>query len=178
MRDNSNFAALSGELKLLIVNAGLAPAERPGEDLQLEEIRQREARLERARYLMQLLDIKVFELNPLSCTDDIFMEVLINNVRNEVCSFQNFFLKEKNNKLRAGINTLNNLKKNYKENADAIRQLENSLNTIVDANLRAELENYDIFEHLEAEKITPRFLRLAQNSVPKSDLNVIKMMIV
>jgi hypothetical protein len=95
MRDNSNFAALSGELKLLIVNAGLAPAERPGEDLQLEEIRQREARLERARYLMQLLDIKVFELNPLSCTDDIFMEVLINNVRNEVCSFQNFFLKEK-----------------------------------------------------------------------------------
>jgi hypothetical protein len=40
--------------------------------------------------------------------------------------------------------------------------------------LRAELENFDIFEHVAAEKITPKFLKLAQSSQPKVELDIIK----
>jgi hypothetical protein len=102
------------------------------------------------------------------------MEVLINNVRNEVCSYQAFYLNEIKKKIFDGIKRLQQFKKNYEINAEVIAQLEKQLNDYADRDMRAELESYPVFEHLGAEKMCPRFLALAKNACPDPDLSVIK----
>jgi hypothetical protein len=84
-----------GELKLIILNAGTEFSERPGEDFTPEQVAARAGLLTRARYIMQILDITVFELADLNCNPSVFMEILMNNARNDVCSFQDFYLKER-----------------------------------------------------------------------------------
>jgi hypothetical protein len=81
------------------------------------------------------------------------METLVNNIRNDTCSFQAFFLKEAKKKFAEGVKTLNTLKEKYSDNAEQIKNLEAVLNVIADRELRAELENFAIFEHLGSEKM-------------------------
>jgi hypothetical protein len=88
-----------GQLKVIIFNLGLHWSDRPGEDVIEDANAARDGLLNRARYLLTLLDIRVFENAELACDADIFMEVLVNNVRNETCSYQAFFLKEKKKSL-------------------------------------------------------------------------------
>jgi Reverse transcriptase (RNA-dependent DNA polymerase) len=102
------------------------------------------------------------------------MEVLINNVRNEVTSFQAFFIKEKNREFSDALSELRNLKKQYKTNAEKIRVLENSLNEIADTEIRLALENFDWFEHVSAEKMSPKFLDLAKSEKQEANLSDIK----
>jgi exonuclease III len=177
MRNNPHRAGLMnniGQLKLIIFNLGLHWRDKPGEETSEDEIRAREGLLDRARYLMQNLDIRVFEIAELDCDRDIFMEILINNVRNDTCSYQAFFLNEKKKKFKEGITKLRSLKSNYSENADRIKVLENSLNIAVDLELRAELEKYDIFEHIESEKASPKFLKIAKSGVQSESMDKIK----
>jgi hypothetical protein len=164
---------LVGELKLIILNAGTEFSERPGEDFTPEQVTERAGLLTRARYIMQILDITVFELAELNCDPSVFMEILMNNVRNDVCSFQAFYLKERKKNFNEGLQLLKELKIDYVLNSDRIRELEKDLNRIVDAELRAELENYDVFEHLVAEKINPKFLQLANSSVQVVEQKII-----
>jgi hypothetical protein len=45
---------------------------------------------------------------------------------------------------------------------------------MADANLRAQLENFSLFEHLTNEKISPKFLQLVKSTAPVADMSVIK----
>jgi hypothetical protein len=172
--NRDNLLRIVGQLKLIIHNAGLNWCERPGEAVPEEAVRAREGLLNTARYNLQILNIEVLENAALVCVDDIFMETLVNNIRNDTCNFQAFFLREAKKKFADGVKTLNTLKENYSDNEEQIKNLEAVLNVIADRELRAELENFAIFEHLSSEKMCPKFLTIVKNSNPVPDLSVIR----
>jgi hypothetical protein len=161
--NKNDLLRMVGQLKLLFYNAGLLWSDRPGEEVPEEDIRAREGRLNTIRYLLQNLDLNVLENAALSCDDDVFMETLVNNVRNETCSYQAFYISETKKRFLDGAKKLKTLKSNYTDNADEIKQLEKKLNDITDRQLRAELENYSVYEHLVSEKMNPKFLCLAKS---------------
>jgi hypothetical protein len=94
IRNRQDLLNTIGQIRVLILNAGLNFKDRPGSLVTAEEVEAREGIVNRARYLLQFLNVSVFENANLTCEDDFFMETLVNNVRNDVCSFQSFFLKE------------------------------------------------------------------------------------
>ncbi|MFN9908772.1 MAG: hypothetical protein ACK56F_22035, partial [bacterium] len=69
--------------------------------------------------------------------DDIFMETLVNNLRNDVVSYQTFISKTVKNTAKETVNQLIDLKKNYDLHVDEIIALENRLDRINDHKLRA-----------------------------------------
>jgi hypothetical protein len=97
-------------------------------------------------------------------SSDLFMEGLINNVRNSVISHQNFVFKNAKKSRRDLESKLKVLHSDPALNLEEIIELENSLNRLVDSELRHELSKYSGFEVLNSEKITPFFLSLAKSS--------------
>jgi exonuclease III len=163
-----------GQLKLILFNLGLHWTDRPGDEVTEDEASTRERLLDRARYILVNLDTRVLENAEINCDPDVFMEVLVNNVRNDTCSYQSYFMNEKKKKFQEGIASLRNLKSNYVRNLDRIRDLEKKLNDAVDMELRADLERFYLFEHIESEKVSPKFLQLAKNSAPVDTMSGIK----
>jgi hypothetical protein len=90
--------------------------------------------------------------------DDIFLETLINNIRNECVSYQIFLSKTVSNSTGYIIEPLKKRKANYVENESKIIPLEKRLDEIIDNKLRNQLEATNNFEILQNEKITPFFL--------------------
>jgi hypothetical protein len=112
--------------------------------------------------------------NPLVNCDDLFMEGLMNNVRKSVVSHQNFVFKSaKKNRVEL-VKKLKNLYTDPVANIDEITELENSLNKLVDSELRHELGKYSGFEVLNSEKLTPFFLSLAKASQVEAKMEDIK----
>jgi exonuclease III len=163
-----------GHVKMLIANLGIDYRYRPGLNPSIEDIERREALLQQGRLAIELLNIPWLETIELNTGIDLFMEVLINNIRNEVTSFQSFFLKEKNQGIKDVISNLRELKANYRANTEIIKQLESELNDILDSDIRAELENYDWFEHISCEKMSPRFLNLAKTAKIQGSISNIR----
>jgi hypothetical protein len=121
-----------------------------------------------------LLNIPWLQTVDLQPDVDDFLEVLVNNIRNEVTSFQAFFSKGKNARILEVKDTLKTLKRNYHEHEHEIRTLEGALNDIMDSDMRSELENYEWFEHISAEKMSPKFLDLAKQTKQSENLSEIK----
>jgi hypothetical protein len=103
--------------------------------------------------------------------DDIFMEVLVNNLKNECISYQAFMNKTIKNSIAQIIANLNTLKKNFSANAEEIFSIERKLDQIQDWKLRAKLENTRNFELINSEKITPNFLNLSKGSKSEACLS-------
>ncbi len=74
-------------------------------------------------------------------SDDIFMETLVNNLKNDVVSYQNFICKTIKNSSLTMSTELVRLKKDYERNTDEIFSLENKLDKIQDLKMRSKLEN-------------------------------------
>jgi hypothetical protein len=109
-----------------------------------------------------------------SISPDYFMEELMNNVRNEVMSFQSFIKKGKNSTIELMKKQLLVLKGDTVTNQGAISELEKRLNIIVDNACRDELEKHHLFEILNYEKITPAFIKLSKSSYTDALLSDIK----
>ena len=103
--------------------------------------------------------------------DDIFMETLVNNLRNDVVSYQTFISKTVKNTAKETVNQLIDLKKNYDLHVDEIIALENRLDRINDHKLRAKMETSKNFEILNNEKITPNFVNLSKGSKSEASLS-------
>jgi len=88
---------------------------------------------------------------------DIFMETLINNLRNDVISFQIFILK-----------------KNYGTNSESIFELETKLNSISHSEILNKIEGCRDFNIINGEKITPFFLSLATANKAEVGMSSIK----
>jgi hypothetical protein len=106
--------------------------------------------------------------------DDLFMEVLMNNVRNQVISHQSFMLKTAKSKRKSLLERIKNLQNDPLQNFDEIAELENFLNKAMDRELRHELEKLSGFEAVNSEKITPYFLSLAKSTKSKAKMSDIK----
>jgi hypothetical protein len=96
--------------------------------------------------------------------DDLFLEGLMNNVRNHVISHQSFMLKTAKSKRKNLLDRIKNLQNDPLQNFDELTELENFLNKALDRELRHELEKLSGFEAVNSEKITPYFLSLAKSS--------------
>ena len=93
----------------------------------------------------------------------VLMDTLIFHIKNEVCSFQHFWSKMKK-KYREGI--LGEIKAE-KENSnglltDNLMNLEKTLDSLNNEDLRREVEKSAAFDLINNEKITPVFLKLAK----------------
>ncbi len=102
---------------------------------------------------------------------DIFMEALVNNIRNEVNSHQIYIKKQINKTVDQMEKDLSNLKKNFHTNSDQINALESALNTLTDKILRKKLESCANFEILNNEKITPHFVNIAKGFKSEASLD-------
>jgi hypothetical protein len=103
-------------------------------------------------------------------SDDIFLETLINNIRNECISYQIFLSKTVLASTKYITDKLKALKTSYVTNEVEISTLEKKLDEIVDNQLRNRLEATQNFEILQNEKITPFFLNLAKGNKADASL--------
>ncbi len=103
-----------------------------------------------------LLNIK------LSTSDDIFLEVLMGNVKGAIIGYQQWVKRIENSLKTRLVNRLNELKLNRDVNFDEIANTERELLEITDKEISEKAKNLKIFECLNAEKPTPLFMSLAR----------------
>jgi hypothetical protein len=106
--------------------------------------------------------------------DDIFMETLVNNLKNDCVSYQTFISRTIKNTISSSIRQLDDLKQDHRTNQDAIFELEKKLNRIQDRKMRSKLEGSKNFEILNNEKITPNFINLSKGSKSEASLSDLK----
>jgi hypothetical protein len=106
---------------------------------------------------------------------DIFFETLVGMIKNELISYQIYakkFLNEQGKDLRLSIETFKSA--GMAANFDRIFALESKLNELEDLNMKAELEKFSFFDILNAEKITPYFLKILKAGHGNESLNAVK----
>jgi exonuclease III len=162
-----------GRAKLLIRRCGPNPTQcipEPDNDTIINRILLKE-RLENTIGIINQQWIESLVLNTDPST---FMEVLLNNVRNEVTSYQSFIFKSKREHYNNLCNQLSDLKTDVAGNYEAIFNLEKTVNDILESNCKRELEKFKGYEILTSEKITPGFLAMAKAKSTDSRLSSIK----
>ena len=88
------------------------------------------------------------ELSEIDVDADIFLEYLVNCIRNEVISYQTFVFKNMNAKSRKLSNELFDLKLNYEANKLSINEKERQLNSLLDKKMKADVSKYRLFKIL------------------------------
>jgi hypothetical protein len=95
-------------------------------------------------------------------------------IKNELVSYQYFASKRSKEQITNLKKAIEELKNETPQNWDLIETVEKRLDIIVDTELRAEIEKNSKFEILNAEKITPHFVKLAKVGGGQESLNAIK----
>jgi hypothetical protein len=115
------------------------------------------------------------ELNNLilTCDNDIFLEVLMNNIKNDILNLQSWSRKVSNLKKSTLSRRLTELKSDFNINCDEINLVEEELNRLVDFELAERIKAMKLFEGLNSEKPNSMFLSLAKKS-NNSKLSVIR----
>ncbi len=109
---------------------------------------------------------------------DVFMETLINNLRNDVISFQIFIQRTAKKCKKELESKASELKKDYELNSEKIFELESKLNSISNSEILNKIEGCRDFNIINGEKITPFFLSLATSNKAEAVMSSIKMMTV
>jgi exonuclease III len=117
-----------------------------------------------------LTEIPEHEINIGSC---LFFDMLINNLRNELLSYQSYVFSLMSKYKRKISDELAALKTNHSINLDEIQFRENILKRISEDAIRVSLETHPVFEHLHAEKMSPIFLKLAKGFNKNVSLNCV-----
>jgi hypothetical protein len=162
-----------GTIKKLIRDCGPQPELCVGSDLDLELVTLRERRKNRIQVLTGTLNLNLIEKIQIDCDPDIFLETLLNNLKNDVISHQAFIRKSKKAKLTQLSEKLYNIKKNLNPDPVSLREAELAYNSLLDSEMRSELENTRHYEILHNEKMTPRFLTLSKIK-KSSNLDIVR----
>jgi hypothetical protein len=117
-----------------------------------------------------LWDAETFSTLSLTCDDDVFLEVLLSNIKGHVISFQTWTNRFENVKKALLLKEIVSLRSNFAANADLVFEKEKKLLEILDGETLAKVRNMKIFDCLSSEKPTPMFLSLAK--VSNSDKKV------
>ena len=99
------------------------------------------------------------ENRPLSIEDDVFIEILINGIKNAVISHQSFISKIVEQSRKNLVKKLANLKLNVFENFDEISRLEIELRNINEIELNSELEKKPEFCNIKQRTYNPLFCK-------------------
>jgi len=98
----------------------------------------------------------------LTCDNDVFLEVLMNNIKNDILNLQSWSKKVSNCKKTTLSRRLTELKGDFQINGEAIAEIELELNRLIDAELTERIKSMKLFECLNSEKPTTMFLSLAK----------------
>ena len=174
--DITEALALVGRVRLLLRSAGPAAKYYAGPDLDDVTLGTRERCIIQARAIISTHPIEIFHNFRLNIDADIFMDTLLNNIRNEVTSYQHFISKFKNKKFSGLVERLDELKSSAtlsKDVMDSIFKIEKDLELLSDEEISNKLADSPLFEHLHNEKMSPIFLKLAKisnNDAKMSDI--------
>ncbi len=96
--------------------------------------------------------------------DDVFLEYLVNNIRNEIVSYQSFIFKKVDESYDNLVSKIESLKVNAIQNHSLISEYELKLREMNEIKINAMLESNPNFNQLNSERITPFFLKMAKGS--------------
>jgi exonuclease III len=157
----------------LIRDAGPDPSHIEYSFAELLDIDERTTIMNELRRVLLDLDDENIQDLAVNIDADDFMEYLMNNVRNEVISYQSFIRKKVNESLENLNEQLKTLKLAYKQHFDEISRLELKLRDIQDLKNNAIIESSPNFATLNGERITPFFLKMARGSLSSSSMTEI-----
>jgi exonuclease III len=163
-----------GRCRSQLFEAGCNFENRDSDTITHEAIGHRDYLLGDTRELIENLPWEAIKNSELTINDDIFLETLMSDLKNDICSFQSHLKITRSLRRTNMIKKLNNLKLNYRENAEEIFELESKLNKILHSELICELEKYQLFEQVNSEKISPFYLKLAKSGKPSKKLSDLK----
>jgi len=107
----------------------------------------------RANLLIADINLPAIQEIPLVIDCDLLLEILVNNIRNDLVSFQSYLCKKQKKDILDLLTELNLRKE--EGNLKEVLHLEKSLSDIVDKKAKIEFEKLKNFEVLHMEKITP-----------------------
>ena len=164
-----------GRCKKLIRDAGLPLHMRPESEINPDTVEAREALIELINELAANLDMDNL-LENVNLTDPgSLLEIILNNIRNEVVSYQTFMSRSEKFYIANLKTQISNLKNETLPNyEDKLRNLETKLLSAIEAQLNKEIQKFRLFEQINHEKITPRFLQLAKATKKEHRLSDIK----
>jgi len=164
-----------GTCRLLLREAGPDPVHTGGQLADnIADIDHRNNKLIRIRNSLNNLNLINFQNCELTIDDDEFLEILINNLRNDVISYQSFIANSmKANKKRI-TKRLETLKGNGYNDFNEISKLERELANINENELSFICEKNMIFENINSERITPYFLKVIKGNKTLSSLTSIR----
>jgi hypothetical protein len=103
--------------------------------------------------------------------EDEFLELMINNIRNEVISYQSFITKTITKSFTALNKKILSLKQNFEQNFTEICELELKLREINEIKINSILEKNSNFDTIHSERITPFFLKMAKGYQHESSMS-------
>ena len=163
-----------GRLKNLIQSMGPPLKNLSDEQLQgvnLDDRTRTAGEIEEILLAHNLLD---YQTGALTVDDDLFFDVLVNTIRNDVISYQTFVDKHLAANRVAQLKKLELLKKDYGANILKITELESKINLEISAQLKKQIQNNLAFDILNGEKITPLFTKLLKVNNEKFNLSDIR----
>jgi hypothetical protein len=166
--DLNNTLTICGNVRRLLKEAGPCLSYYV-DDLSEEKINKRRNNLAQIREIIDTYPVELLYNFELNISPDLFLEVLINNFRNEITSYQSFIFKFK----RYSINCLKEELKSLLLTGEyeRIEMTEMKLEQINEQIIRDKLDNSNLFDILNNEKMTPFFLKLAKIKKKTGTLN-------
>jgi exonuclease III len=139
-----------------------------------EEVNVRNLTRVRITNLLNSLHIHDLQNLPLTVDCSIFLETLLNSIKNEVCSYQHFISVQKNKLCHKTVDEIRIEKSGPAPDFSKIKNLEKILLDFNENELRLEVEKSPLYEFINSEKITPTFLKLIKGSKNDARLSDIK----
>ncbi len=112
----------------------------------------------------QLWNSADFAKLQLNCDYDVFLEVLLSNIKGAVISFQTWSRKVDNARKSKLIKEIASMRGDFILNADLIHEKEKALSELIEIETIAKVRQMKLFDCLNSEKPTPMFLSLARVS--------------
>jgi hypothetical protein len=164
-----------GRCRRLLREAGPDPAFAGGGGNYVNnDIDQRIRNIDQIRYLLNNFNLNIIQNGVMSIPDDEFLEILINDLRNEVVSYQTFILniqKEIRDKI---VKKIRKQKTELNMQVEVLAELENELRSMDENELNFVCEKNSLFENIHTERITPFFLKVIKGNISLSSQNSIK----
>jgi hypothetical protein len=112
--------------------------------------------------------------NNINIDYDVFFEMLCNHIKNALTSYHIYVNNLISQEKRTLQNSLQMLKASPDPDRELIKVNENLLQGISEREIELRLESHPVFEHLNGEKMSPKFLRLAKSKVSEGNLSEVK----
>jgi len=161
-----------GEVRQLIRSLSESQSITASADRGEDDLRRDEILLNRAKLRIQELNLSTLEEVKLTIDPDLFLETMINCMRNDVLTAQTYAIRREKEQFSALAKRMRILR----ESNEMVEYLvlERIANEHIDSKAKREFEKLKNFEILNMEKITPFFLKLAKSTKKSALLSDIK----